>query len=181
MAPEMDRTSVSPDGKLVTFEMARNGVKYVGVSGMDGTNFTQLTEGRAPAFSPDGRRIAFVRKVAAYDQVFVVNAQNGGELTQLTNDDADNRAPRWAPNGRYVVFASNRGWRKQEPHGGTAQTTWNIYAIRIDGTQLTQLSDGPTTSVQPFWAFDGFIYFTSNDAGNFDIWRIKPTGDLAAP
>lgn len=181
MAPDMDRTSVSPDGKFVTFEMGRNGVKYVGVSGIDGSNFTQLTEGRAPAFSPDGRRISFVRKVGSFDQIFIVNAQNGGELTQLTNDDSDNRAPRWAPNGRYLTFASNRGWNRFAAQGGSAATTWNIYAIRIDGTQLTQLTDGPITSVQPFWAYDTFIYFSSNDAGNFDIWRLKPVGDLAIP
>lgn len=181
MAPDADRAAVSPDGKQVAFEMGRGGVKYVGVSGIDGTNFTQLAEGRGPSFSGDGRKIAFVRRVNDRDQIFTVNAQNGGDLTQITNDEADNRAPRWSTNGRYLVFASNRGWQRFQDFGASAQATWNIYAIRVDGTQLTQLTDGPSAQVQPYWSHDNFVYFASNEAANYDIWRVKPIGDLTAP
>ena len=181
MAPDADRAAVSPDGKQVAFEMGRGGVKYVGVSGIDGTNFTQLSEGRGPSFSGDGRKIAFVRRVNDRDQIFTVNAQNGGDLTQVTNDEADNRAPRWSPNGRYLVFASNRGWQRFQEFGASATATWNIYAIRVDGTQLTQLTDGPSAQVQPFWSRDNYVFFASNEAANYDIWRVKPIGDLSAP
>jgi Tol biopolymer transport system component len=181
LAPELDRASVSPDGKQVAFEMGKTGSKFIGLSNLDGSGFTQVGEGRAPAYSPDGRRLAFVRRVGEFDQVFLANSQTGGEVIQLTKEAAHCRAPRWAPNGRFVTFATNRDWQKFQANGGTPEATWNVYAVRIDGAKLTQLTDGPVTSVQPFWAADGSVYFTSNQSGNFDIWRLRPKGELVAP
>ena len=41
-----------------------------------------------------------------------------------------------------------------------------------------ELTDGDAIAVDADWGKDGWIYFDSNQAGNFDIWRIRPTGEL---
>jgi Tol biopolymer transport system component len=139
-----------------------------------------LFEGRSPAFSPDGKRIVFVRKMGNFDQI-MTSAAVGGEVQQLTTDSTNHRAPKFAPNGRYVVYASNSGFEKYAAQGGTADTSWNIHAVRIDGSNAIALTEGRFTSVQPFWAKDARIFFASNAPGNFDVFVLTPTGDMARP
>ncbi|MEO8877475.1 MAG: hypothetical protein ABI461_17905, partial [Polyangiaceae bacterium] len=67
--------------------------------------------------------------------------------------------------------------------GGTETATWNLYAVKTDGTALTQLTTSVGECGQPFWGKDGWIYFESNSGGtsNRDIWKLQPIGDLAGP
>jgi hypothetical protein len=58
----------------------------------------------SPAWSPDGRRIAFTRTVAGRHDLFVMSASGTG-VRQLTRR-GDVTAPAWSPNGRYVVFSA---------------------------------------------------------------------------
>jgi len=176
MAPELDHPSVAPDGKRVTFQMTVASAKYIGVVGIDGGSFTQLTEGVGPSWSPDGKQIALSRTVGPHSQIFLVNADTGQGLVQVTSDDSDNMSPAWSPDGRYLVFQSNRGWGRFP--GAAADRVWNLYAIKPDGTALTQLTDGAFSTQQPSWGRDGWIYFTSNSGGGPDIWRLFPSGEL---
>ena len=69
----------------------------------------QLTAGKdgaaQPAWSPDGRQLAFVRTVDEKPQVFVL-ALGGGEARQLTRYKQGASAPKWSPDGRQVLFSS---------------------------------------------------------------------------
>src|SRR5262249_44609656 len=121
------------------------------------------------------RRIAFSRKVNDYNQIFLVNADTGTNLVQVTSDMADNDNPAWSPNGRLLVFNSNRGWDRA---GGARDAIWNLYAIKPAGTGLLQLTDGDADTGGPCWGRDGWIYFHSNQAGSYDIWRMHPVGEL---
>jgi Tol biopolymer transport system component len=76
------------------------------------------------------------------------------------------------------VFSSNRGWNTRP--GGKEKTTWNLFLVHPDGTGITQLTDGDGSATQPEWGKDGWIYFSSNQAGSYDLWRLKPTGEFAS-
>ena len=67
-----------------------------------------------------------------------------------------------------------------EATGGARDAVWNLYVVRVDGTGLIQLTDGDTDAGAPCWGHDGWIYFHSNQAGSYDIWRLHPTGELEA-
>lgn len=58
-----------------------------------------------PAWSPDGRQLAFLRPVDEKPQVFVM-AIGGGEARQLTRCKQGANAPKWSPDGRQVLFSS---------------------------------------------------------------------------
>jgi len=67
---------------------------------------TAAKEGASqPAWSPDGRQLAFVRTVDEKPQVFVMPA-DGGEARQLTRYKFGAEAPRWSPDGQQVLFSS---------------------------------------------------------------------------
>jgi TolB protein len=134
-----------------------------------------LGEGSWPRWSPDGQRLVFRRIVNKRGQLFTIDAASGTGLVQLTNGDASFDDPSYSPDGRFVVFSSNLGANNKPGYNA-----WNIYLVRTDGTGLTQLTDGDSLSQQPHWGADGFVYFASNQAGNSDIWRLKPVGEFAA-
>lgn len=59
-----------------------------------------------PAFSPDGKQLAFVRSVDGKPQVFLLPL-DGGEGQQLTHFRYGASSPRWSPNGKQILFAAS--------------------------------------------------------------------------
>jgi TolB protein len=185
MAPLASNPDISPDGNRVAFGTFIRGAWSIAAVDVSGSNFTIIGEGYNPRWSPDGKRLAFTRVVGGRAQVFTVLAENGTDLVQVTNGDYDNVGPSWSPDGAYLVFASNRGSRKPpkgfEVSTGLVVGTFNLFALKTDGSGLVQLTDGKAQSIQPNWGKDGWIYFSSNQAGNYDIWRLRPSGELLSP
>ncbi|HTK28886.1 MAG TPA: winged helix-turn-helix domain-containing protein [Vicinamibacterales bacterium] len=79
----------------------------------------------SPAFSPDGRSLAFVRSLSgSIGDVYVVSA-DGGAVRRVTTDDGDVMGVDWEADGRHLVFSSERGggislWRVPEFGGEPA-------------------------------------------------------------
>jgi hypothetical protein len=61
----------------------------------------------APAWSPDGRRVAYVSDESALPDVYVLDLRSGAS-TRLTADDAVDSSPTFTGDGRFVAFASDR-------------------------------------------------------------------------
>jgi len=125
-----------------------------------------------------------VRVVNDRAHIFIIDVSTGSSVVQVTQGENDNSDPDWSPDGRYIVFTSNRSAHKA-PKAFDVKTLnvrgeFNLFAIQPDGTGLIQLTNGSSASLQPTWANDGYIYFASNQVGNFDIWRLRPTGELAS-
>jgi len=70
----------------------------------------QITHAREsssqPAWSPDGRTLAFVRAIDGKPQIFIL-PMNGGEAYQLTKFTYGASAPKWSPDGTKLVFATS--------------------------------------------------------------------------
>lgn len=100
-------TSIEPD------ERREGEYKYVTqVYKVDLTNNgapVQLTQAREsssqPAWSPDGKTLAFVRPVDGKPQIFLLSL-SGGEAYQLTRFAYGASAPKWSPDGQRIVFAA---------------------------------------------------------------------------
>jgi DNA-binding beta-propeller fold protein YncE len=112
----------------------------------DGTNPRSLTQTEtvselAPAWSPDGRRIAFVSCTeCTTSDIWIMDADGGG-LRRITNDAALDGAPAWSPDGTRIAYHSG-------PDGESA-----IYLIGVDGTGRRRLSQG--ADIAPAWAPGG--------------------------
>ena len=105
----------SPDGKRIAFESDRSGVHGIWVSDADGSNaeelFSQAGAGCGTArWSPDGQRIAFDFNPEGNIDIYVIRA-SGGKPMPLTTDSADDVAPSWSRDGKWVYFTSKRTGR----------------------------------------------------------------------
>ena len=97
---------------------------------------------------------------------------DGGHVTVLVADPAEDRSPALSRDGRQVAFTSTRD--------GNAE----IYVINVDGTGLQRVTNDPHEDDQPAWSPDGsLIAFarqaqTSDDGG---IFTVRPDGTDLTP
>jgi dipeptidyl aminopeptidase/acylaminoacyl peptidase len=59
-----------------------------------------------PAWSPDGKKLAFSRFVKDKMQIFILSME-GGEATQLTNFKYGANNPKWSPDGKKILFSAS--------------------------------------------------------------------------
>ena len=92
----------------------------------DGSGTRRLTHNAGydgePAWSPDGRKIAFQSKRGfvvgqrmGNGEIYVMNADGSGKRN-LTRNPAQDGRPSWSPDGRRIAFVSNRDGRRLEAH-----------------------------------------------------------------
>lgn len=135
---------------------------------------TAITEySRHPAFSPDGRWIAFESVRDKFHQIMLISPA-GGTPKQLTFGDYHHLSPTWAPDGRRIVIASNRAG------------TFDLWALDVETFTLHQLTSGPNNDREPFWNADGTVLtFVRDDGIESSIMALapgtKPTALLTEP
>ncbi|HJR07108.1 MAG TPA: M12 family metallo-peptidase [Pyrinomonadaceae bacterium] len=127
----------SPDGKKIVYAAGLYTANHIYVMNADGTNQTALTSGYAayssPHWSPDGQKILFVAPAPGGAQISLMNPDGSG-VVALTPPGA-NLEPAWSPDGTKIVF--NRGG--------------DIYVMRSDGSNLTQVTSGARNDSNPTW------------------------------
>src|SRR5262249_32804572 len=125
-------------------------------SASHGSDMRQLTFGSdeddAPAWSPDGKKIAFVSIRAGVSQIFVMNA-DGRDVRQLTNGKAENIHPAWAPDSQRTLFNTTQFAGATAADGRDVPSDnkvigeqidkkMDLATIRVDGTELKRLTNG---------------------------------------
>ncbi len=80
---------------------------------------------------------------------------------QITSHPAQDRCPRWSPDGQRIVFESNRAG------------SWDLWLIRPDGSDLRRLTDAPGDERFPAWGpSGGRIVFVSDQGSGPDLRLI---------
>jgi len=100
-------TAIEPDGDSKLDYKYVNQVWAVNTDGNSPVRQLTTKEGSSqPAWSPDGKQLAFVRAVEGKPQVFLLPL-DGGEATQLTKFKYGAGTPKWSPDGKQILFSSN--------------------------------------------------------------------------
>jgi Tol biopolymer transport system component len=141
------------------------------VGGRNPVNLTadSLEADTAPAYSPDGERIAF-RSDRDGGGIFVMGS-TGESVKRLTDFGYD---PAWSPDGTQIVFSDHLG---QDPYSRPGDG--HLYVVPSGGMgeirQLTREHD----AVQPRWSPGGarIAYWgLRGSSGQRDLWTIPAVG-----
>lgn len=166
--------AVSPDGRLLVFQ-AKQSADYLGLQVLDLTDGTQrpLTQGvtaMAPAFFPDGKKIAFSlydKKLALYEIAL------GGGVPQLLSDEfRAATAPAVSPSGKYIAFPFNRTQTANIQAGIAIMDAANHQIVASHPAKVTfgSLYEEPTIQ----WSADeSEIYFLQLDNTVSNIMKIR--------
>jgi eukaryotic-like serine/threonine-protein kinase len=207
--------TISPDGRTVVYVSDERGSDDLYLLRVGGRNVVPLTadseaSDSAPAFSPDGTRIAF-RSERDGGGIFVMDA-TGESVRRLTGFGFD---PRWSPDGTALVVADEPvfdpmsrvgdsamwvvtladGQRRKIAQGDAVGGSWSpsgrrvvywardrksairdIWSVASDGSQATTpvpITSDVAVDWSPAWAPDGrHVYFASNRGGPMNLWRV---------
>jgi len=134
----------SPIEALFALEFSLGGPPDIyTMSALDGSNRTQLTNDPKldewPAFSRDGKQIAWAHGVEGDKDIWVMNV-DGSDKRKVTNNVAiGDSYPSFSPDGSQIAFTS----------GGEGGPT-SIYIVNLDGTGLTKIATGANPAWSPF-------------------------------
>ena len=168
----------SPDGIWLVFarldeETGDDSNEGLWLRNPDGVNLVHLTKGHdsAPAWSPNGKDIAFVRTDGQNADIYIVSRLNDGtwqevtELTRLTQQEAGDLAPAWSPDGKTLAFVTHRD--------GNAE----IYTMRGDGSKQRRLTNNGADDLAPVWSPNGKrMAFVSLLYGEGEIFVMDSDG-----
>jgi Tol biopolymer transport system component len=166
--------SWSPDGKSIAFASADGITTTLYRMNADGSDISLLIRDpvidSSPNWSPDGSQIVFVSgrdeaapwtcKIDCGSEIYMMK-YDGTEIRRITNSPGFDESPKWSPDGKRILFSSNR------------EGNYNIYTMNTDGTEIKQLTDYLGFDGSPDWSPDGQqIVFVSDREGRNKLFTM---------
>jgi TolB protein len=170
----------SPDGRRIAFLVSgprldwRTSPDELWIARADGSDRRRIATNAGygwtgPAWSPDGRRIAFPCTFGGHQEDLCVVGVAGGAVRRLTKTPQDEGSPAWSPTGRWIAFH----------RFGRDRSRGELYATNPAGTRVRPLTRTPAIVEQsPSWSRKGEIAFAARrrGSGDSDVFVMRPDG-----
>ncbi|WP_311064142.1 Tol-Pal system beta propeller repeat protein TolB [Halomonas sp. DWK9] len=113
----------------------------------------------SPAWSPDGRKLAYVSFETGKASIYIQDV-NTGQRVQATSFDGINGAPTWSPDGRRIAMSLSKDGQPE------------IYVLDVANRSLDRITQSNSIDTEPAWSPDGrSLIFTSDRSGGPQIYQ----------
>ncbi len=169
------RPEWAPDGSHLVFTGVVDGAHVLMRVNPDGTGLEQISKtGEAagdPDYSPDGSQLIYHTDEPAPRELWVRDVESGEDRALTSTPDFEEVSPRWAPDGRRVVFVGNPA--VEEAKGDI----WILDAASGERSNLTRTPG--VSEFHPDWSHDGsrVVYIRADDEGFAVAVRDLATGE----
>ena len=162
--------SSSRDTNMIVSVQSQRITKIWTVPGGDAQRATAIAPVIGLAFGLDwttGGKIVFSSMAADHLNISLVdpNGPDGANQTQLTVNAGDNYTPATSPDGRFIVFSSNR------------TGSFNIWRMNADdGSSLKQLTFGEADSYPSVSADSKWVFYDNQSSSKITVWKVPIDG-----
>ena len=156
--------ALSPDGTTIALDL----LGALWTMSSDGGRATRVLDdgydAHAPAWSPDGARLAFQAYHRDTWAIWTMKA-DGSDLRQVTSGPYDDREPHWSPDGSRLAFASDRGGN------------YDVWLLTLASGEVRRFTSSGANESMPAWSPDGSeIAFVSDREARGVYARHVDTG-----
>jgi len=155
--------ALSYDGKLLAYLATQNNTINIFIKKTEGGNTIQQRTNRpfvqCMTFSPDGKYISFSDEIDRNSNIYLINANEGAAIQQITSSTAYEIGPCFSPDGKLIFYTKYENNR------------YYIWSFNRETSLMTQYCEGFSPSITP----DGKnIVFTKNnkETQNGEIWMV---------
>jgi WD40 repeat protein len=168
--------SWSPDGQYIAYS-AKQGEEQWHIFKMPagGGDATQLTDAgdnsqpfwfRSSGLLSSSDYIAFTTNRDGNQEIYLMKAEDGSDLQNISNHPASDSQAAVSPNGNTILFTSDREGNQE------------IYSVMADGSELVNLTNNEASDSLAIWSRGGdWIAYTTNRDGNSEVYVMTPEGD----
>jgi Tol biopolymer transport system component len=155
----------SPDGRTIVFrrnDQVQSRLAFLDVATGDITEvapISRIGQVYTPRFSPDGTKVAFSAwREGGYRDLYLYD-RDAGTTRRLTADRHMDLSPTWSPDGRHILFSSDR------------DAVFNLYALEVETGDIRQVSNVLGAAFEPSVSHDGTqIAYIGYSAHGYDLW-----------